>query len=53
MCVCSTTEAQLERECKHLREQKEKQYLEWKNSSQYHKQSVQADCDNKVCLFIC
>ena len=50
--VCSIIEAQLERECKHLREQKEKQYLEWKNSSQYHKQSVQAECDSKVCLFV-
>ena len=45
-------EAQLERECKHLREQKEKQHLEWKNSSQQHKQMVQAEYDKKVCLVV-
>ena len=46
-------EAQLERECKHLREQKEKQHLEWKNSNQQHKQVVQAEYDKKVCLVYC
>ena len=44
-------EAQLERECKHLREQKEKQHLEWKSSNQQHKQMVQVEYDKKVCLF--
>ena len=43
------SEGQLERECKHLREQKEKQHLEWKNSNQQHKQNVQAEHDKKVC----
>ena len=43
-------EEQLERECKHLREQKEKQLLEWKNSNQQHKQNVQAEYDKKVCV---
>ena len=41
-------EAQLERECKHLREQKEKQHLEWKSSNQQYKQSVQVEYDKKV-----